>query len=221
MTTRRALLALAATLLPAAAPVRPTRLTVAGPADGALAQPAAALIEALRNGGEAIAVETVGTADGATGANRFTASAVADGSDLLMLPGEALQAWLAGDPRARYEPARWIPLAAAVQPVAKYQRLVDPDPALRAAEQAMRNATQIVWLLVLPPLTGAQAAAAWRHRTGIALDHLRARDTSRAQDTATRLLDAPEAAEVLAATVPDEASLLAYRGSRSRRLNPG
>lgn len=180
-----------------------------------MAEHAAALTEALRTGGEAVAIETVGTADGATGANRFTATAVADGSDLLMLPGEALQAWLAGDPRARYEPGRWIPLAAAVQSVTEDRRMDDPDPAVRAAEQAMLNAAQIVWLLVLPPLTGAAAAAAWRHRTGIALDRLRARHAT------TRLLAAPEAAAMLAAIVPDEAALLAYRGRLSRRLSPG
>ena len=213
------MLALGAAMLPitasGAAAVKAARLTVAGPADGDLAQQAAALIEALRRGGAAIEVEAVGTADGATGANRFTASAVADGSDLLLLPGEALQAWLAGDPRARYEPARWIPLAAAVQELPIHRTPGDRDPVMRAAERAMSQATRIVWLLVLPPLTDATAAAAWRHRTGIALDRLRT------QDATVELLDAPRAAETLATVVPDEASLLAYRGWLSRRLTPG
>ncbi len=117
--TRRGLLAAAA----GAAMCRPARaragagaagrLLVAGPAGGRLDALAAALLPALvRAGGDVLDVQAVGGEDGVTGANQFAArfDGEGEGTPLLLLPGAAAAAWIAGDPRVQYDAARWLPL---------------------------------------------------------------------------------------------------------------
>ena len=129
-----ALLAVGACARPAAArqalaaPVSPggAGLLVAGPAGGGtdgwadLLGPA--LARAVPPGGR-LRRETVGGVDGVTGANRFETQVTPDGGTALLVPGAAVLAWLAGDPRARFEAARWVPALAATAPGVIVSRL--------------------------------------------------------------------------------------------------
>lgn len=58
----------------------------------------------------------VGGPDGVTAANRLEAEAMPDGATALLAPGEAALAWLAGDPRAKFEASRWVPVVAGWSP---------------------------------------------------------------------------------------------------------
>ena len=58
--------------------------------------------------------ETVGGADGVTGANQFDARITPDGATALLLPGQAALAWLLGDPRAQFDAAHWVPALAGI-----------------------------------------------------------------------------------------------------------
>jgi len=60
--------------------------------------------------------DLVGGLDGVTGANQFEARIAPDGATALLLPGAAAMAWLVGDPRARFDAARWVPALAGVTP---------------------------------------------------------------------------------------------------------
>ena len=60
--------------------------------------------------------QTVGAADGVTGANQFETRTAPDGASLLVVPGAASIAWLAGDPRAQFEVGHWVPVMAGVSP---------------------------------------------------------------------------------------------------------
>ncbi|MBL6456458.1 hypothetical protein JMJ55_14080 [Belnapia sp. T6] len=120
--TRRALLGLAALAAgagPALAllPARAT-LLVPGPEDGPLLHWAGRLAAALARGTGGVMLDclVLGGPDGVTAANRFATAAAPDGHTLLALPGAAAQARLAGDPRARFDGAGWVPLCAAQAP---------------------------------------------------------------------------------------------------------
>ncbi len=65
----------------------------------------------------------VGGADGVTAANQFEAWANPDGSTAALLPGAAALAWLSGDPRARFDAARWVPALAATTPCLVFSRV--------------------------------------------------------------------------------------------------
>jgi hypothetical protein len=86
-----------------------------GPLDAWAEWLAPALSQALPPG-TTLRKDVVGGADGVTGANQFEALTVPDGSTALLLPGRAAMAWLVGDPRARFDAARWVPALAAVAP---------------------------------------------------------------------------------------------------------
>jgi hypothetical protein len=91
------------------------RLLVAGPPGGRLDGLAAALRPALLRGlgsDAELEVRTAGGEDGVTGANQFQAwfTSEGDGTSLLLLPGAVGVAWLVGDPRSKYDFARWLPL---------------------------------------------------------------------------------------------------------------
>lgn len=94
-------------------------LLVAGPAGGRLAQwgqrLALALAPALPAGTK-LNPTPVGGNDGVTAANQFTTRVVPDGNTLLLAPGEAVLAWLAGDPRARFDAAKWLAVMAGIAP---------------------------------------------------------------------------------------------------------
>jgi len=102
-----------------AQPADAATLLVPGPETGPLAlfgtRAAAGL---ARNMPQAVALrlETLGGPDGVTAANRFATSDTA-GRALLILPGAAVHARMAGDVRVRFEPTGWVPLLALLQPV--------------------------------------------------------------------------------------------------------
>ncbi len=99
-----------ASLLPGTA-----TLLAPGPEETAAAALAARFAAALGRGASSavhIRVELLGGADGVTAANRFAAAATPDGRYLLQLAGGAAQARLIGDPRARFDLAGLLPVAA-------------------------------------------------------------------------------------------------------------
>ncbi len=115
---RAALLGLAGICV-AAAPVPEVTLLVAGPDGGRLDRWAdvvtPGLVRALPGSGR-MTRRTLGGVDGVTGANSFDALVTPDGTTALLTPGAAPLAWLAGDPRAKFDPSRWVPVWAAVAP---------------------------------------------------------------------------------------------------------
>jgi hypothetical protein len=91
------------------------RLLVAGPQDGALNHWADALLPALEQSlppDTSIKRLEVGSADGVTGANQFEARGSPDGLTVMLAPGQAVLAWMVGDPRAQFDVARWVPVIA-------------------------------------------------------------------------------------------------------------
>ena len=124
-TTRRAILALSTAALAArtaraneALSDSPT-LLVAGPAGGRVDRWATQLTAALTPAlpaGTRLRPTQVGGEDGVTGANQFTTRVTPDGNTVLLIPGDAALAWLVGDPRARFDAAKWLGVAAGIAP---------------------------------------------------------------------------------------------------------
>ena len=88
-------------------------MIVAGPADGPLDRFAARLDQTLGRalpGRPPVERRPTGGVDGVTGANQFDAFGEPDGRTALLLPGLALLAWLAGEARVQFNPARWVAL---------------------------------------------------------------------------------------------------------------
>lgn len=158
----------AATGIPEAA-----TLLVPGPEGGPAAEFGARAAQGLARGlvqAAALRVSTLGGPDGITAANRFAASTAPDGRMLLMLTGQAAQALLVGDSRARYEPRHWPAIAGSLVPVlvagrgaltgTQPLRLALPAPgaaeagALLALDLIGRGATPVF----LPPGLGPHAA---------------------------------------------------------------
>jgi hypothetical protein len=117
-------------------------LLVPGPEEGVLFRWAQRLAAAFARGlvpaAPRIGIEAVGGPDGVTAANRFATMASPDGRTLLLLPGTACHARLIGDPRARFDPAPWLPVCATQVPWTMLARValplgVSPPPALRLA----------------------------------------------------------------------------------------
>jgi len=105
----------AATAVPDAA-----TLLAPGPEEGAAAAYAQQAARGLARGlvhATAMRVSILGGADGITAANRFAVAAPADGRMLLAFPGQAAQALLIGDPRARFEPRQWPAVTGSQAPV--------------------------------------------------------------------------------------------------------
>ncbi len=97
--------------------LRDPTLLVAGPADAAPGRWATLLAPRLGQAmqvGSALAVSATGGRDGVTGANAFEALTTPDGSTAMLVPGAAAIAWLAGDPRVHFDPARWVPALASL-----------------------------------------------------------------------------------------------------------
>lgn len=119
---RRALLA--AGLGAACGPARaaaPAHLLVPGPPGAPLAGWGRRLAAALERAGGAgpglgVVVDMLGGPDGVTAANRFATAANPDGRTLLVLTGAAVQSRLIGEPRARFDPAGWLPVCAMERP---------------------------------------------------------------------------------------------------------
>lgn len=110
----------AAGLLPASAwadnGAAPLSLLAAGP-DGALisrwADACALALGPGFPGSPALLAQPTGGLDGVTGANKFDALVVPDGSTAAMFPGATLIAWLTGDSRVHFDPTHWVPVMAA------------------------------------------------------------------------------------------------------------
>jgi len=66
--------------------------------------------------------ENTGGIDGVTGANQFDARVEPDGTTAMLVPGAAVLSWLVGERRARFEPARWVPLWAGLGGVMLFSR---------------------------------------------------------------------------------------------------
>jgi hypothetical protein len=115
-------------------------LVVAGSASGRLdrwADLMAPSLERALPSGTVLRRQLAGGDDGVSGANQFDARAIPDGGTALLLPGEAALAWLAGDPRARYDVTRWVPVMAGWTPGIIYSRVpiqsLGPGARLRVA----------------------------------------------------------------------------------------
>jgi hypothetical protein len=96
-----------------AAPVLPESATmlVAGPEGAVLDRWSRLLAPALAQSMPpelAIRRTLVGAPDGVTGANQFGARTAPDGQTVLLAPGDAVLAWLVGDPRAQYDVGLWL-----------------------------------------------------------------------------------------------------------------
>lgn len=61
--------------------------------------------------------QAMGGPDGVTVCNAFGARMDPDGSTLMVAPGAALIAWMEGDSRVKYDPARWVPTLIGTSPV--------------------------------------------------------------------------------------------------------
>src|SRR5579872_5580489 len=113
--------ALAATTPPMPAIPFPegAKLLVAGPRDGGLNRWADALQPALEQSlppDTSIRRLEIGAADGVTGANQFEVRGVPDGMTVMLVPGQAALAWMAGDPRAQFDVGHWVPVVAGTTP---------------------------------------------------------------------------------------------------------
>ena len=107
-----------------------TVLLVAGPDGGRLDHWAAVIAGALSRflpAGTGLRKNAAGAVDGVTGANQFDARALPDGTMLLLVPGRAILSWLAGDPRARFDVASWVPVMAGVSPAVLVSRYSAAD----------------------------------------------------------------------------------------------
>lgn len=103
-------------------------ILVAGPTDGRLDRVGHALAATLKPAlpaGATVALTRAGGDDGVTGANQFTARVTPDGNTLLLVPGDTALAWQVGDPRAKFDPARWLGVVAGVNPAVVLVRGVE------------------------------------------------------------------------------------------------
>ena len=119
LTTLGAVVAAPFALAAAARPFDAATLVVGGLGGGAVdtwADWLSPMLAAALFPGVSLRKDIVGGADGVTAANQFEAWANPDGSTAALLPGAAALAWLSGDPRARFDAARWVPALAATTP---------------------------------------------------------------------------------------------------------
>ena len=107
--------------------------------------------------------DVVGGVDGVTAANQFEAWANPDGRTAALLPGAAALAWLSGDPRARFDAARWVPALAATTPCLVFSRLSAAQLAAGAPVRiAASTAAGREWPAMLGlDLLGAQWQPIW------------------------------------------------------------
>ncbi len=133
-------------------------LLVAGPNDGALDRWADAVLPALEQSlppDTSIHRIVIGGADGVTGANQFEARGVPDGLTVLLVPGQAVLAWMVGDPRAQFDVGHWVPVMAGVTP-----GLVAGRPGVLAQDGRIRIAAAGPASLDLPALLGCDLLGA-------------------------------------------------------------
>lgn len=102
-----------AAIAPAGGTIVDPTLLIAGSAESAAGRWGTVLAPALAQGLESpspLPTHLTSGLDGVTGANQFDTRTVPDGTTALLVPGAALVASLAGDPRAHYDFGRWVPL---------------------------------------------------------------------------------------------------------------
>ncbi len=136
-------------------------LLVAGAAGGRADRWADALSPSLGRAlpGASLTRQHLGGADGVTGANQFEARAAPDGATVLLVPGSAALAWLSGDPRVRFDVARWVPVWASQTSAALASRVrLVPGRPLRMAVSSVTG-PEMAGLLALE-LLGIDAVAA-------------------------------------------------------------
>ncbi len=114
------------------------RLLVAGPDNGALNHWADAVLPPLEQSlppDSSVRRVVVGGPDGVTGANQFEARGAPDGFTVLLVPGQAVLAWMVGDPRAQFDVGHWVPVMAGVTPglIAGRQAALAPNGRIRIA----------------------------------------------------------------------------------------
>jgi hypothetical protein len=147
-----------ATVTPAAPFPESPKLLVAGPDDGALNRWADALQPALE---QSLPPDTsmrrieIGSVDGVTGANQFEARGAPDGMTILLVPGQAVMAWLVGDPRAQFDVGHWVPIMAGTT-----SAIVVGRPTALAPDGRARVAASSPGSLDLPALLGCQLLGA-------------------------------------------------------------
>jgi hypothetical protein len=129
-------------------------ILVAGPDGGALERWARAVQPALAQSlapGTVVHQTAAGGADGVTGANQFDTRVAPDGRTVLLTPGEAVLAWLVGDPRAKFDVGHWVPVMACVTPAVLMGR-----PAALASGGPVRIATAHAAGPDLPAVLGVE-----------------------------------------------------------------
>ncbi len=156
---RRATLLGVAGICAAAASAPEVTLLVAGPDGGRLDRWAdvvtPGLVRALPGAGR-MTRRTLGGVDGVTGANSFDALVTPDGTTALLTPGAAPLAWLDGDPRAKFDPSRWVPVWAALASAVLLTRLpLTPGRPLRVP--AMGPSGPVLPMLLALDLLGIEA----------------------------------------------------------------
>lgn len=134
---------------------------IAGQRGGATDVWARSILSALTQNlppGTTIRGEPAGAADGVTGANQFETRTAPDGARLMVAPGAAALAWLAGDPRARFDVGHWVAVLAgahsAVVAVRGGRAALVPGRKIRVAA-ATPNGPELAALLGVD-LLGAQ-----------------------------------------------------------------
>lgn len=152
--SRRALLA-AASLLASVSLLASSRtatageaasVLVAGPDGGRMAEwllrLSPGLLAGIGAGSGGLTRQTEGGADGVTGANVFETRFTPAGTGLLLAPGEAARAWLAGDARVHFDVARWLPVLSGVSTGALVCRRSLASAASRPWRVAMASALE-------------------------------------------------------------------------------
>jgi hypothetical protein len=127
---------------------------VAGPSGGLMAQWARTVRPALAQSlapGLPIHQHDVGGPDGVTGANQFDVRVTPDGRTVLLVPGDAVTAWLVGDPRAKFDVAHWVSVMVCTTPAVVVAR-----PAAFASAGVIRVAAATPAGPNLPALLGIE-----------------------------------------------------------------
>lgn len=143
-------------------------LLAAGPDGGQISRWADACALAMSPGfpgGPTLQVQPTGGLDGVTGANKFDALVVPDGSTAAIFPGATLFAWLTGDSRVHFDPTHWVPVTAASNSGVLVVRLgpgATPSPQTLQSGGALR-------LAVDQPQSSDLAAMLALERMGVAL----------------------------------------------------
>jgi hypothetical protein len=164
-------------------------LLAPGPADSPLARLAERLAEALPPllpSALHLSLSLAGGPDGLAAAARFAAGA--GGASLLLLPGRAAAARLAGDARARFDGAGWGAVLLRPRRVVLAGRGAAPGPGARLAVEGPESAEAVGLLLAegLAPRLGLPPAAA---------------PQAYAEGAVDALFTSPEGAAALGATV--------------------